>query len=110
MTTGARNTVKVEGKRPDWGFLPSRQVGVLGRSVWGIGVVLTAAMWLAFHRKGGGGSYTWGGGFWAGVGSHTLALCILNCCLVPFNCFDVYKAQGTRHHVLLEVAAWPTWP
>ena len=46
-----------------------------------------------------------GGGFWRGVGWHTLALCIWNCCLVLFNCFDVYKGQGATHHII-----WPTLP
>ena len=51
--------------------------------------------WPISH--GGGGLRTppylegGGGGFWGGVGWHTLALCILNCCSVLFNCFDVYK-------------------
>ena len=62
-----------------------------------------------FIWQGGGASHPTplrrGGGFWGGVGWHTLALCILNCCLVLFNCFDVYKGQGAAHHII-----WPTLP
>ena len=53
VTIGACNTFKVEDKRPDWGYLPNRQFGLLGYSMWGTGVVLAAPMWRAFHRVWG---------------------------------------------------------